>query len=82
MFLQIGGFPEVPIMEDLQLSQQLRRIGRPVLLPGPLHVSARRWEKHGVLRQTMRNWSLLAAHRFGASPQRLAKYYAPHAENP
>jgi rSAM/selenodomain-associated transferase 2 len=79
LFEELGGFPEVPLMEDWLLSRRLRRIAPPVLLPGPLNVSARRWRKHGVLRQTARNWSLVAAARLGVPPARLARYYLPHA---
>jgi len=77
-FKRVGGFPDVPIMEDVLLARALRRIVRPVLLPGPLHVSPRRWQKHGVVRQTLRNWTLLTAQRLGVSPERLARYYRPH----
>jgi rSAM/selenodomain-associated transferase 2 len=77
-FDSLGGFPDVPIMEDLMFMRRLRRLARPALLDGPLHVSPRRWEHNGVVRQTLRNWSLLAALRLGVSPQRLANWYRPH----
>ena len=77
LFFRVGGFPEVPLMEDLLLAAALRGEARPVLLPGPLYVSARRWQQVGVLRQTLRNWTLLWAHRCGVTPQRLACYYPP-----
>lgn len=78
LFDELGGFPEVRLMEDLLLMKRLRRRSRPELLPGPLHISARRWQRHGVVRQTARNWLLLAAARFGVSPDRLAQFYARH----
>lgn len=74
-FEQAGGFPSVPILEDLILMQRLRRIARPALLPGPLGVSARRWQRRGILRQTLRNWWLVARHALGASPDSLAQHY-------
>jgi rSAM/selenodomain-associated transferase 2 len=77
-FEAAGGFPEVPLMEDVILMQRLRRMAWPVLLEGPVHVSPRRWQKHGVLRQSIRNWMLLAAFQLGASPERLAAYYQRH----
>ena len=77
-FERLGGFPEVALMEDWLLMRRARKMTRPVLLPGPLHAGARRWQRHGVLRQTVRNWTLLAAARFGVSPDRLAKFYRPH----
>lgn len=78
LFEAVGGFPAEPLMEDLLLMKLLRRKTRPVLLPGPVHVNARRWQKHGVIRQTARNWCLLIAHRFGVPPSRLAKHYPKH----
>ena len=76
-FLEVGGFPEVALMEDLRLMRALRRMGRPVLLQGPVHVSPRRWQQYGVLRQTLRNWMLVSAERFGVSPECLARFYPP-----
>jgi len=81
-FEALGGFPEVCLMEDLLLMKQLRRQSKPVLLPGPLHVDARRWQRHGVLRQTVRNGLLLTAARLGVHPDRLARFYPAHRDSP
>lgn len=78
LFDELGGFPQVRLMEDVLLMKGVRRRAWPVLLPGPLFVSARRWQRHGVVRQTARNWLLLAAARCGVSPDRLAVFYARH----
>ena len=78
-FFTVGGFPAVPLLEDLLLMKRLRKISRPRLLPGPIYVSPRRWRKHGVVRQTLRNWSILLAHSLGVSPNRLARFYVGHA---
>jgi len=75
VFNRLGGFPNVQIMEDLLLMRSVRMIGSVVLLPGPIHVSARRWQRHGVVRQTAQNWRLIAAQWAGVSPDRLAKFY-------
>ncbi|QDV68780.1 N-glycosyltransferase [Rosistilla carotiformis] len=80
-FDEVGGFPDEPIMEDLILSQRLRRIGRPLLLPGPVYVDPRRWQQMGVLRQTFRNFGLQIAFALGVSPQRLRSHYANHADS-
>lgn len=77
-FQRIGGFADVPLLEDLLLSRMLLHIGHPALLVGPLTTSARRWQKHGVVRQTLRNWSILAAHARGATPAQLAERYRRH----
>ena len=77
-FFELGQFPDEPIMEDLILMRAARGVGRPVLLPGPIHVDPRRWQRHGVVRQTLRNWSLLTAYYLGVSPRRLARHYQRH----
>jgi len=78
VFEDAGGFPEVPLMEDLILMQRLRRRAWPVLLPGPLLVSPRRWQRHGILRQTLRNWRLTTAYALGRTPEQLAQQYRRH----
>ena len=75
LFDDIGGFPNLKLMEDVFFMKRLRRRSWPVLLPGPLYVSARRWQCRGVIRQTLHNWTLLAAARLGIHPDRLARFY-------
>ena len=70
-----GGFDEVPLMEDVMLCRRLRRLLRPVLLRGPVHVSARRWKADGVIGRTLRNWKVLAGYACGVSPVELVKWY-------
>ena len=75
IFEQIGGFPTLGLMEDLYLMKRLKRTGRFALLDAKIHTSPRRWEQVGLVRQTARNWSLLALAHCGVSPDRLAKFY-------
>ncbi len=86
LFEEVGGFPEVPLMEEIRLMRKLRRKTRGCLLPGPLHVSPRHWQRNGVLRQTARNWAFVVAERLGVSPDRLARSYytsrPPRAAHP
>lgn len=77
-FTSLGGFPEVKLMEDLLLMKKARRISWPRLLDGPVYNDARRWRRHGVIRQTLRNWTLLTAYQLGWSPDALARYYRRH----
>lgn len=77
-FFQLGTFPDVPLMEDLILMKKVRQIAKPQILPGPICVSARRWQRHGVIAQTVRNHLLRAAHCLGASPNFLARFYRRH----
>ncbi|MEW4490485.1 TIGR04283 family arsenosugar biosynthesis glycosyltransferase [Thalassoglobus sp. JC818] len=74
-FLDLGGFPEIALMEDLFFSKQLRREGRLAISNSPLTVSARRWEKRGVVLQTLSNWFMITMVHVGVSPDRLAKWY-------
>ena len=64
-------------MEDVFFSRRLRRLGRVVVLPHAVHVSARRWQQTGIVRQTLRNWTLTALALAGVTPDRLAAHY-PH----
>ena len=75
VFEDLGGFPELAFMEDLFFMKRLKRIGRFELLAPKIHVSARRWEQRGILRQTVRNWTLITLAHCGVSPNRLAKLY-------
>lgn len=75
LFDAVGRFPEWPLMEDVELMRRLRGRGGFVVLSPPLTVSARRWQKRGVVRQTLLNWSLLWRFYRGASPDDLARYY-------
>jgi rSAM/selenodomain-associated transferase 2 len=74
-FERLGGFPPVRFMEDVLFSRLLRSHGRVVVLPHAVHVSPRRWEKAGIVRQTLRNWALTALAIAGVSPDRLAAHY-------
>ncbi|QDU39125.1 N-glycosyltransferase [Maioricimonas rarisocia] len=75
VFERIGGFAEVRLMEDLLLSKRLKREGGLQLLGARLHVSPRRWQKNGIVRQTLRNWALLTLAHCGVSPDTLARHY-------
>jgi len=75
LFRELGGFPSVALMEDLLLSRLAARRGRTLLLDPPLVVSSRRWNAQGVVRQTLRNWSMVALLLCGVSPDALARHY-------
>ena len=73
---QIGGFPEQPIMEDIEVSKRLRKLARPFCSNCPLGASTRRWETGGVYRTVLRMWSYRIRYFFGASAESLyAEYY-------
>ena len=75
LFESLGGFPEVPLMEDVRFVRLLRRKTKLALLDGPVLTSARRWERRGVLQQFLLNQYLLLAERLGVPLPRLAKLY-------
>jgi rSAM/selenodomain-associated transferase 2 len=75
LFEQQGRFAEIPLMEDVEFALRLRRVSQPLLLDGPVTVSARRWERRGPLRQTLRNWSIQCAYAWGARPDQLQRWY-------
>ena len=77
VFEELGGFPELRLMEDLFLMKRLKRRGKIAILDPPIHISARRWQKQGLIRQTLRNWGLITLAHCGISPNRLARFY-PH----
>lgn len=71
----LGGVPQVPIMEDLDLVRAMRRAGRLALLPLPAVTSCRRYEAGGVLRTMLRHWAAAAAWAIGADRARVAAWY-------
>ncbi|MEH1976754.1 MAG: TIGR04283 family arsenosugar biosynthesis glycosyltransferase [Nostoc sp.] len=75
IFQQIGGFSELPIMEDFELMRRLKRIGRVVIIPTPVVTSARRWLQKGVLKTTLLNQIVIIAYLLGVSPERICSWY-------
>jgi len=75
LFRQIGGFPDLPLMEDIAMSRALKRHGPPACLKDRVTTSARRWERHGVWRTIVLMWRLRAAYFLGADPRQLAIRY-------
>jgi rSAM/selenodomain-associated transferase 2 len=80
-FDQVGGFPDIALMEDIALSARLKRLGRPLCLAERAVTSGRRWEKHGIVRTILTMWWLRLAYRLGAAPAALARAYG-YAPNP
>jgi len=75
LFERVGGFAELPLMEDIDLSRRLKREQWPVCLRETLTTSSRRWEQKGVLRTIALMWYLRLAYFLGVSPARLAMRY-------
>lgn len=74
-FQRAGGFPDIPLMEDVALSKRLREMGRPLCLRDRVVTSSRRWEERGVWRTIALMWRLRLEYALGADPARLARRY-------
>jgi rSAM/selenodomain-associated transferase 2 len=74
-FESLGGFPRFAFMEDLFFSRQLRRHGRILVSPRRIFVSPRRWQRNGLIRQSLQNWLLTGLALAGVHPDRLASFY-------
>ena len=75
VFESLGGFADLPLMEDVALSTRLRRQSAPACIQTPVVTSGRRWEQHGVWRTIALMWWLRAAYFFGANANALARRY-------
>ena len=76
VFQSIGGFQDVPLMEDIAFCRALKHIGPIACLRSRVITSGRRWESDGVWRTIFTMWTLKLCYLAGVSPQRLKKYYA------
>ena len=74
-FRELGGYREIPLMEDVELSRGMRKRGKTVLLPARVRTSGRRWEAWGPLRTVLRMWRLRLGYLLGMSPERCAEVY-------
>lgn len=74
LFEALGGFADWPLLEDVDLVQRLRRLGRIRLTTASAPTSARRWQRDGVLRTFLRHQLILAGHRLGVPPAQLAEW--------
>lgn len=77
-FNEIGGYPDIPIMEDVELIRKIKKTGKKIsILPASVKTSARRWKTEGVVYCTLRNWLLFLLYSSGVHPSKLARLY-PH----
>lgn len=75
LFLAIGGFPQQPLMEDVEISTRLSRVSAPVCLREAIVVDSRRWQKRGVWRTVVQMWWLRLRYFLGADPVILHREY-------
>jgi len=74
-FEKMGGFPEQALMEDIELSKRLKRLGKMVCVHEKVITSSRRWQKHGISRTILLMWKLRILYFFGVKPNKLANIY-------
>ena len=75
-FEALGGFPNLPICEDLDFARRLKRAGRIACLRSEVITSARRWRRGGIMRTVLRMWTIRMLYLSGVSPMRLARRYS------
>jgi rSAM/selenodomain-associated transferase 2 len=75
LFEKAGGFPQIELMEDIDLSANLKKICRPVCLKEKVESSSRRWEQNGIIKTVLMMWMLRFRYAIGANPASLAKTY-------
>ena len=76
-FDRLNGFPPIPLMEDVAICKQARKLSTPHIIEDRLTTSSRRWQQHGVLRTIVLMWSLRLAYWLGVDPRRLHRFYYP-----
>jgi rSAM/selenodomain-associated transferase 2 len=74
-FSAVDGFPDQRLMEDVEMSRRLKRLGKPACIIGPAVTSGRRWDRNGALRTILLMWRLRLAYWAGADPETLAIRY-------
>ena len=77
VFLAIGGYEDIPLMEDINLSKRLRLMSKPKVIQRNVVTSSRRWEKRGIARTIVLMWLLRLAYFFGIAPSFLRRLYYP-----
>jgi GT2 family glycosyltransferase len=76
-FMEIGGYREIPLMEDMDLMRRIKQAGGKIcIIHKRAKTSGRRWLKEGVVRCTLRNWTIRLLYLAGVDPNRLVKWYA------
>ncbi len=74
-FDALGGFPDIPLMEDVELTKRLKRAGRLAALDLQVTTSSRKWEREGIARTIVLMWTLRFLYCCGVSPARLHRWY-------
>jgi rSAM/selenodomain-associated transferase 2 len=76
VYEEIGGFPNLPLIEDIAFSRSLKKKGKVACLKSQVATSARRWEREGIWQTVLRMWALRILYLAGVSPYRLKRFYS------
>ena len=82
VFVKLGGFAKIPLMEDVEFSRRLRAAGKIAVLDPPVESSARRHLRKGAWRTSVQNGLFIVLYNFGVSPHRLHRWYYSGAKSP
>ncbi|MDM8565948.1 TIGR04283 family arsenosugar biosynthesis glycosyltransferase [Candidatus Halobeggiatoa sp. HSG11] len=75
LYEQVKGFPDIPLMEDIAFSKNLKCFGSPICIKQPVITSSRRWEQNGIIRTIFLMWRLRLAYFLGISSYKLKDFY-------
>lgn len=78
----VGGFPDIALMEDIELSKRLLKLSSPACIEARVATCGRRWERHGVWRTILHMWWLRLRYFLGADPAQLAREYGDVPRQP
>ena len=81
-FVAFGGYPDLPLMEDIVLWRRLKRLSQPLCVSAGALTSGRRWAQYGVMRTILTMWRLRLAFFFGVAPSKLAARYGHGRRQP
>lgn len=82
VFMRLGGFAKIPLMEDVEFSRRLRAAGKVAVLDPPVESSARRHLRKGAWRTSIQNGLFIVLYKLGVSPHRLHRWYYRGAKSP
>ena len=74
-FFRIGGFADIPLMEDIEMSRRLKTISPPICISSRVTTSGRRWDQYGLWTTIWTMWKLRLLYAIGADPTELARRY-------
>ena len=75
IYIRSGGFEDIPIMEDIEISKRLKKFSMPICLHDKVITSSRKWEAQGIIRTILKMWILRLLYFCGIPPRKLERLY-------